>query len=174
MSGPHLWPTTRFLLLPDICGLHVVGRPSWRENGSVIYLYNSLSLSGPSPEELMTTSYCPIRDSLNLEGQVPVFISPRNRVAQLYPRALGSNFVASYDSQGYGGGILTRLHFPVTTSRHGPPENTVHHRCVTRITQKTPFFCLSIVASLTYGDCLATTVVYSVITQQRLVVLLLS
>jgi hypothetical protein len=31
-------------------------------------------------------------------------------VAQLYPRALGSLFVASYDSQGYGGGILIRLH----------------------------------------------------------------
>jgi uncharacterized membrane protein YeiH len=31
-------------------------------------------------------------------------------VAQLYPRALGSPFVASYDSQGYGGGILIRLH----------------------------------------------------------------
>jgi hypothetical protein len=29
-----------------------------------------------------------IRDSPNLEGQVPVFISPRNRVAQLYPQAL--------------------------------------------------------------------------------------
>jgi hypothetical protein len=43
-------------------------------------------------------------------GQVPVFISPRNRVAQLYSRALDSLFVASYDSQGYGGGILTRLH----------------------------------------------------------------
>jgi hypothetical protein len=28
-------------------------------------------------------------DSLFLEGQVAVFISPRNRVAQLYPRALG-------------------------------------------------------------------------------------
>jgi hypothetical protein len=28
-------------------------------------------------------------DFPNLEGQVPVFISPRNRVAQLYPRALG-------------------------------------------------------------------------------------
>jgi hypothetical protein len=27
-------------------------------------------------------------DSSNLEGQVPVFISPRNRMAQLYPRAL--------------------------------------------------------------------------------------
>jgi hypothetical protein len=32
--------------------------------------------------------------------QVPVFISPRNRVAQLYPRTLGSLFVASYDTQG--------------------------------------------------------------------------
>jgi hypothetical protein len=28
-----------------------------------------------------------------------------NRVALLYPQALGSIFVASYDSQGYGGGI---------------------------------------------------------------------
>jgi hypothetical protein len=31
-------------------------------------------------------------------------------VAQLYPQALGSLFVASYDSQGYDGGIRTRLH----------------------------------------------------------------
>jgi hypothetical protein len=35
-----------------------------------------------------------IRESLNLEGQVSVLISPRNRVAQLYPQALGSIFVA--------------------------------------------------------------------------------
>jgi hypothetical protein len=40
-----------------------------------------------------------IRYSPNLEGQVPVFISPRKRVAQLYPPTLG-----------YGGGIRTRLH----------------------------------------------------------------
>jgi hypothetical protein len=31
-------------------------------------------------------------------------------VAQLYSHALGSLYVASYDSQGFGGGILTRLH----------------------------------------------------------------
>jgi hypothetical protein len=80
------------------------------ESTSLIYLYNLLSLFGPSPAGLMTTSYCLILDSPNLEGQVPVFISPRNRMAQLCPRALGSFFVASYDSQGYGGGILTRLH----------------------------------------------------------------
>jgi hypothetical protein len=42
-----------------------------------------------------------IRDSLNLEGQVSILISPRNRVAQLYPQPLGSLFVSSYDSQGY-------------------------------------------------------------------------
>jgi hypothetical protein len=51
-----------------------------------------------------------IRGSPNLEAQVPVFISPRNRVAQLYSQALGSLFVAFYDSQGYGGGIRPRLH----------------------------------------------------------------
>jgi hypothetical protein len=33
-----------------------------------------------------------IRDFPNMEGQVPVFISPRNRMVQLYPQALGSLF----------------------------------------------------------------------------------
>jgi hypothetical protein len=51
-----------------------------------------------------------IRDFRNLEGQVPLFISPITTVAQLYPQALGFLFVASYDSQGYGGGIRPRLH----------------------------------------------------------------
>jgi hypothetical protein len=101
-------PPTRFLLLSDIYGLHVVGRPPWRENEFVIYLYNSLSC--PSPAELMTTFCSLVLDSPNLEGQVPVFVSPRNRVAQMYSRALGSLFGASYDSQGYGGVILIRLH----------------------------------------------------------------
>jgi hypothetical protein len=51
-----------------------------------------------------------IRDSPNLEGQVPVFTSPRNRVAQLFSQILGFLFIASYDSQGYGGGIRPLLH----------------------------------------------------------------
>jgi hypothetical protein len=51
-----------------------------------------------------------IRDLLNLEGQVPVFISPRNKVAQLNPQALGSLFAAPHDSQGYSWGIRTSLH----------------------------------------------------------------
>jgi hypothetical protein len=39
-----------------------------------------------------------------------VFISPRNRMAQIYPQALGPLFFASYYSQGYDGGIRTRFH----------------------------------------------------------------
>jgi hypothetical protein len=58
-----------------------------------------------------------IRDTPNLEGQVPLFISSRNRVVQVYPQALGSLFVASCDSQGYGGGIRPRLHTWVTIFR---------------------------------------------------------
>jgi hypothetical protein len=65
-----------------------------------------------------------IRDSPNLEGQVPVFMSRRNRVAQLYPQALGSLFVTSYDSQGYGGGIRPRLHIGLTLLR---PDNACQY-----------------------------------------------
>jgi hypothetical protein len=58
------------------------------------------SRSGLSPAWLKTIFYClNAWDSPNLEGQVPVFIHPRNRVAQIYPRTLGSLSVASYDSQ---------------------------------------------------------------------------
>jgi hypothetical protein len=39
------------------------------------------SLLGRSPAELTTIFYCLVWDSPNLEDQVPVFISPRNRVA---------------------------------------------------------------------------------------------
>jgi hypothetical protein len=40
---------------------------------------------------------------------------PSDRVAQLYPQALGSLFIASYDSQGYGGGIITSLHTKISS-----------------------------------------------------------
>jgi hypothetical protein len=46
----------------------------------------------------------------NLEGQVPIFICPRNSISWLYSQALGSCFVASYDLQGYVGCIQPCLH----------------------------------------------------------------
>jgi hypothetical protein len=44
------------------------------------------------------------------EGPGICIIIPSDTVAQLYPQAPVSLFAAFYDSQGYGGGILTRLH----------------------------------------------------------------
>jgi hypothetical protein len=41
---------------------------------------------------------------------MPVFMSPSDRVTQLYSQAPGFLFAAFYDSQSCGGGILTRLH----------------------------------------------------------------
>jgi hypothetical protein len=102
VSSTHLRLTTRFLLLSDSCGFVDVGRSLWPENGSAVYI-----AAGPRQR-----SHSLVRvpwDSPNLEGQVPVFISPRHRVAQLYPQALGSLLVASYDSQAYDGGIRTRF-----------------------------------------------------------------
>jgi hypothetical protein len=95
-----------------------VGHPVWWEDRSVIYSYNSFwalpeqSLSGPSPAGLVTIFYCLIW------GQVPVFIFPRNRVAQLYPWTLGSFFIVSYYSS-YSGGILTCLHNGSTQFNRG-------------------------------------------------------
>jgi hypothetical protein len=63
----------------------------------------------------MTTFY-----TLNLEGQVPVFISPRDRVVLLHSQAVGFHFAASYDSQGYGGGVRPSL-YSLDTDR---TENT--------------------------------------------------
>jgi hypothetical protein len=99
------------MLLSEICCLVSLGRPLWREDGSAIC---SVSLNGPSRSEHVTKLYCLIWDSPNLEGQVPVFIFPRTRVAQLYSRALGSLYVVSYDSQGYGVGILTLLYIYIS------------------------------------------------------------
>jgi hypothetical protein len=88
---PHPGPKTKFLLLSDGCGFVDVGLRLWREDGSVVYnccwsspaqSFSALSPAGLDDHILLSQ----IRDSPNLEGQVPVFISPRNRVAQLYPR----------------------------------------------------------------------------------------
>jgi hypothetical protein len=109
VSGPNLGPMTRFFITvgnlrssccgtPSLTGRRVcnllvqfavtLGSKSRRTHGHI--LLSHLILPQPG-------------------GPSPLFISHRNRVAQLYPRALGSSFVASYDSQGYGGGILTCL-----------------------------------------------------------------
>jgi hypothetical protein len=56
-----------------------------------------------------------IQDYFNLKGQVPIFISPRDRVAQLHPLV---PFIASYNLQGYCGGIRLHLHTGLTDCQH--------------------------------------------------------
>jgi hypothetical protein len=78
------------------------------------------SFWGVIPMGLMNIFYCVyFWDSPNLEGQVPVFISPRNRVAQLYPRALGSTFVALYSQE------FSLLHDVQTNSVAHPASYTM-------------------------------------------------
>jgi hypothetical protein len=79
---------TRLLLVSESCEFVYVGLSLWREDGSVVYNCcwpsPAQSLSGPSSVGLVTIFYC-FRFEILL-------------------------FVASYDSQGYGGGIRPCLH----------------------------------------------------------------
>jgi hypothetical protein len=67
------------------------------------------SFSGQSPAGRMTAFYFLRFETPPTWGSGPRIYIPRNRVAQLYPQALGFLFVASYNSQGYGGGIRPLL-----------------------------------------------------------------
>jgi hypothetical protein len=112
-----------------------------------------------------------IVDSPNLEGQVRVFISPRNRLPRLNPQALGSFFVASCDSQGYDGGIRPRLHTESTLlilsswdPRGVPTENTAFPVVAcwfTVVEMGLPHSCVATSAARTPGDaaCNASSIV---------------
>jgi hypothetical protein len=61
------------------------------------------SFSGLSPAVFMTTFYClGFEAPPNLEGQIPIFISSRHRVAQLYPQASGWSMLTA-DRKGITG-----------------------------------------------------------------------
>jgi hypothetical protein len=77
----HVGPKTRFLLLSDICGFVDVGRLQL-----LLAVISAVILGSESHRTHDHILVSPIWDSPSLEGQVPVFVSPRNRVAQLYPR----------------------------------------------------------------------------------------
>jgi hypothetical protein len=93
-SGPLMPSVLRFLFpygirnTSDSYVLDFVGRPLWREDGSVFCMCRwpllAHSFLGPRPFGLATVFYC-----LRFETSL---------------------FVASYDSQGHGGGIRPRFH----------------------------------------------------------------
>jgi hypothetical protein len=93
VSSPHLRLMTRFSLLSDNCVSVDMGRPLWREDGlsfTIAAVFDSAVILGSESrgahDHILLSQ---IWGSTNLEDQVPVFISPRKRVARLYPQALG-------------------------------------------------------------------------------------
>jgi hypothetical protein len=84
--------------------------PLWWEHGFAVYNFCSPSpahsFSCPSQTGLMTTFYFLRFETPPTWSPGPVFISPRNRMAQLYrpPPGHRAPFVALYDSQVYGEG----------------------------------------------------------------------
>jgi hypothetical protein len=94
------------------CEFIILWRPLWREDMSLIYcccLASSVqSLSSLCPTGLKTIFYCPnFWDFSNLKDQSP-YLYPQGQGGPVILWALGSISVSSYDSQGYGGGIVTR------------------------------------------------------------------
>jgi hypothetical protein len=64
--------------------------------------------------------YFTVLDFRQPEGPEPrIYIHHPENGGQLYPQALGSLFVASYDSHDYGGGIRPRLHTGISFFRPG-------------------------------------------------------
>jgi hypothetical protein len=108
VSSTNLGPKTGFLLLSDSSGFVDVRLPYKRMGllfGIAAGLASAVIIGSESHRTHDNILLFQIQDSTNLEGQVPIFISPRKKVAQLHPHALGSLFVTSYDFQGYGGYI---------------------------------------------------------------------
>jgi hypothetical protein len=95
---PQWGPVTNSFFPLDSCGLFYFVAPSLtrgRVCNLMLLLGLAQSLSSLSQVGLMIIIHCPnFVDSPNLEAQVPLFTSPRDQVAQLYPRALGSLSVA--------------------------------------------------------------------------------
>jgi hypothetical protein len=90
---PHLGPKTRFLLL-SAAGFLIWGTLSDKRMGLSFAISIRPRQDSRSRVWVLRDSVhmllSQVRDPTNLEGQVPVFIFPRNRVTQLYPQALCS------------------------------------------------------------------------------------
>jgi hypothetical protein len=78
------------------------------------------------------------RDSRNLEGQFPVFIAPRNRVAQIRPQILGS-----LSSLPTTHGAMVEISDPTSTRGLALTNfrTRLRYNISARTTQKTPSLC---------------------------------
>jgi hypothetical protein len=113
VSGTHLGPATNFSFSfkfsKQLRVCYFVASSLTR--GRVYALLLLLVFASAVPRDSRPYFIVPILEaSPTWRARSPYFYPPRNTAAQIYRRALGSLSVASYDSQGYGGAILSRLH----------------------------------------------------------------
>jgi hypothetical protein len=106
-QGTH--DKTSIFIVWQLLSFFFIRHPHWRENGSVIFSSISSWLESHRNHNHILLSH-PRLPQPGGPGPQMYPISPRNILAQLYPRALGCFFVVSYGSRGYGGGILTHPH----------------------------------------------------------------
>jgi hypothetical protein len=94
VSRPHQWPRTRFLLPSD--RFVDVGRPLWRENGSVVYNCCCSSpqqtFSSPSPEGLRTIFYSLGFETSGPGGPGSHFYIPQEQGRPVIPPGTGFPF----------------------------------------------------------------------------------
>jgi hypothetical protein len=105
LRGP--WRDFNFLCLTVTFFLHRVGCPLWREDGSVICSAISHWLDSRRAHKHILLSHLKLSQP---GGPGPRMYISQEKTGPVIPWVLGSLFVAFNDSQGYGGGILTRLH----------------------------------------------------------------
>jgi hypothetical protein len=89
---PHLGPKNRFLLLSESCGFVDVPSPTkWRvcRLQWLLVLASAVILGPESRGTYDHILLSQIRDSSNLEGQVPVFISPQEHIGPVIPPGTG-------------------------------------------------------------------------------------
>jgi hypothetical protein len=106
----------------------------------------------------MTTFYClSFNTPPTWRARSSAFISLRKRVTRLYPQALGSLFVASYDSQGYSGVIRPRLHTRVLSLYCQFSTDSIEPLCTDQIgnivSSTTPIVMCLPICCLEKGSC---------------------
>jgi hypothetical protein len=123
----------RLQLLPVLASAVILGSKSHRTRGHI----------------LMSQ----IRDSPNLKGQGPVFISSRNRMTQLYPQVLGSSESQSYFTTGGLPPIsLSWRQAPWgSRQRFFPTSRLTSYVASARIAYKTPLPALLLLYDVTIG-----------------------
>jgi hypothetical protein len=114
-------------LLSESYCLVSMGRPLWREYGSVAWSAITHWSESGSTRNHTLLSHLRLPQPERPGSRI---YTPRNRVAQFYLRAFDCLYVASCKSQGYGGSILTRLYTGITLTKFEVTLRLTISQCV--------------------------------------------